>query len=871
MTPERWQQVKELLAATLEIDPAERSAYLDKSCAGDASLRAELEELLAIDHEAEPQLLNTPAVAVMFEDSPVKHARIGRRIGPYQIIEEIGVGGMGEVYRAFRADDQYRKQVAIKLVRTGQESNFVVARFKNERQVLASLDHPNIARLLDGGTTEEGVPYFVMELIEGQSIHLYCDDHKLPITERLKLFLQVCSAVQYAHQRLIIHRDLKPSNILVTREGIPKLLDFGIAKILDPAAVSEVLEPTMSMFRLLTPSYASPEQIKGEAITTASDVYSLGVLLYELLTGRHPYRRANSTPQEIARAVCEAEPERPSTAARRTKGDGGAATPSEAGASIVEHLPDSAEKLSKRLRGDLDNILLMALRKEPQRRYMSVEQFAEDIRRHLENLPVIARKDTVRYRAAKFIRRNKVTVAAAVVVAATLVLGMAVTLHEARIAQRRFNDVRQLANSLMFEVYDSIREVPGTTSARKLITQRAQEYLDRLAQESRSDAALLRELAVAYGRLADVQGNIQEANVGDTPKALENYRKAVELSQRASSLQPSNLEIRRELAQHYLGWSQALGVRAGNKSEYNHTLREAINILEPLVASRQQDSKAQATLAMAYMYMGGFLRSDNDFSGALEYQNKGLAIFEHLLKAEPDNELYQIQVASAHRAIGAVLAMQKQWEPALDQYRAALPMDEAQLARHPETFSARWNITTTYSNTGFIVARQGNLDGGLDYYRKALEIRTALAAADPEDTMSRVGLGDTYNYIAGLFDRKKDFSQAIAYFKKGLSVRRSLLQKDPTNDRFRFGVADSQSNIGKMYVKMAALNQGKPSKELALCRESIPWLEQALPAFLQRKAEGRLMGAELAGPEEIARNIETCRQTIARLSGPQGN
>jgi len=442
MIGEEWDEIKAKLHAAMELGPAERDAYLKEVAAASPELYQELQSLLASYERAGPDFLNSSAAkVVLLKDNASAIATIGKRIGPYQIIEQIGTGGMGEVYRAFRADDQYQKQVAIKLVRAGQDSGFVLSRFKNERQILASLDHPNIARLFDGGTTEEGVPYFVMELIDGEPIDEYCNHRKLPVSERLRLFLQVCSAVQYAHQRLIIHRDIKPGNILVTSEGVAKLLDFGIAKILDAEAVGGRVEATLTVFRVMTPGYASPEQIKGEPITTTSDVYSLGVVLYELLTGRHPYRRADSTPQEVARAACETEPDKPSKAVWRTKA-GSDADAAQSGASRTERASDSAEKLSRNLRGDLDNIILMAMRKEPQRRYASVQEFGEDIRRHLETLPVIARKDTARYRAAKFIRRNKVSVLTTAVFAClALVAGLATgfyyhSLHGKRLTEQ---------------------------------------------------------------------------------------------------------------------------------------------------------------------------------------------------------------------------------------------------------------------------------------------------------------------------------------------------------------------------------------------------------------------------------------------------
>ena len=313
MTPERWQQIRGIFDQALSLksdDRAdERAAFLATACGPDVELRQEVESLLASDDQAGTKFLNTPAVNLARPDSIAPPSRVGLRIGAYRIVEEIGHGGMGEVYRAGRADGQYEKEVAIKLVRGGYDTASVLDRFRHERQILASLDHPNIARLLDGGTTDEGIPYLVMELIVGTPIDRYCDAHQLNVSDRLRLFLQVCSAVQYAHQRLVIHRDIKPGNILVTKEGVPKLLDFGIAKILDPAAGSET-----TVAAPMTPEYASPEQVRGEPITTASDVYSLGVVLYQLLASRSPYPGKTKTPHEFARAICELEPDRPSVA-----------------------------------------------------------------------------------------------------------------------------------------------------------------------------------------------------------------------------------------------------------------------------------------------------------------------------------------------------------------------------------------------------------------------------------------------------------------------------------------------------------------------------------------------------------------------------
>jgi serine/threonine protein kinase len=314
MNPERWKQVREILDLAIALPESGRQTYLEQACLGDIELRAEVESLLSAHQQAGSVFLKNPAAdlkSALTETSGIG-SRIGRKIGVYQIVEEIGRGGMGEVYRAERVDGQYDKQVAIKFVRFGLDTPALLERFRHERQILATLDHPNIARLHDGGTTEEGIPYLVMELIEGAPIDQYCDDRDLGIDERLQLFMEVCGAVQYAHQRLVIHRDIKPGNILVTAAGVPKLLDFGIAKMVDPSAGAET-----TFVRPMTPEYASPEQIRGEPITTATDVYSLGVVLYRLLTGRSPYPANTRTAIELARVICEAEPARPSTALLR--------------------------------------------------------------------------------------------------------------------------------------------------------------------------------------------------------------------------------------------------------------------------------------------------------------------------------------------------------------------------------------------------------------------------------------------------------------------------------------------------------------------------------------------------------------------------
>jgi serine/threonine protein kinase len=352
----------------------------------------------------------------------------------------------------------------------------VLARFRNERQILAALDHPHIAALYDGGSTEEGLPYIVMEYVAGQPLNQYCDSHGLSLATKLRLFRQICDAVQYAHQKLIVHRDLKPANILVTADGVPKLLDFGIAKLLlAPELLGDAALRTETGVSVMTPDYASPEQIRGEAVSTASDVYSLGVVLYELLAGQRPHALARHDRVELLREICETDPKPPSAAG------------------------DAA------LRGDLDTIVLKALHRDPARRYRSVEQFSEDIRRYLENRPVTARPDTLVYRLSRFTARNPWGIAAVAALVLSLASGTAVSLSQARTAQQRFQQVRKLAGRFI-ELHDDVARLPGSTAVRAKMVATALDYLDNLARSAGNDSELLHELGQAYAKVADAQG-----------------------------------------------------------------------------------------------------------------------------------------------------------------------------------------------------------------------------------------------------------------------------------------------------------------------------------------------------------------------------
>lgn len=535
MTSHQWRKVDELLDQAMELSPGERAAFLDRECNGDAALRREIESLLAAHDAASGFFDNGPAsVAEDLIQNRQAEAMAGRTIGHYQLTREIGRGGMGVVYEAFRADDQFRQKVAIKLLWPGMNSSEIARRFRHERQILANLDHPHIARLLDGGVTEEGLPYFAMEFIEGRPITDYCNAHKLSIAERLKLFQQVCSAVQYAHQNLIIHRDLKPGNILVTppsegNAGTAKLLDFGIAKLLDPARHAITAQPTTHAL-LMTPEYASPEQMRGEAITTASDVYSLGILLYELLTAGHPYRIKDRSLPELVRVVCEQEPEAPS----QRVGQFG---------KLPHGLPETKpERLRAQLRGDLDQITQSAIQKDSNLRYRSVEQLSEDLRRHVEGLPITARKASLAYRTEKFIRRNRVGVVAAALILLTLLGGIVATARQARVAQTERGRAEQQAAEAGRQ-----KAFAETEAAEALRQKSLAETKSKEAEENSARAEQQRQLADEQQRLAEDQ----KALAVDQAERNRRLLYAAQMNLAAQAWDTNNLKRTNELIDQY--------------------------------------------------------------------------------------------------------------------------------------------------------------------------------------------------------------------------------------------------------------------------------------------------------------------------------
>ena len=808
MIPARWQQISDKLLEAMELDAPRRAAFLDELGSSDPELRREIESLLEANAATQPSVLdfldlgNRDLAALLGRASMA-----GRRLGDYRVIDQIGEGGMGAVYRAVRDDDQYHKEVAIKLVRAGQDSAFVVQRFRHERQILASLDHHNIARLLDGGTTEEGVPFFVMELIEGEAIDEYCNRRGLPVTERLELFLQVCSAVQFAHQRLIIHRDIKPGNILVTPEGVPKLLDFGVAKILDNESDGGQTE-TLTMYRALTPAYASPEQVRGEPITTASDVYSLGVVLYELLTGEHPYRRPNSTSAELARAVCDSEPEKPSTLVRRKQSEQGSQT-SENPANRPQSITEPAAKLSKRLDGDLDNIVLMALRKEPQRRYVAVEQFAEDIRRSLNDLPVFARKDTARYRMSKFLARHKAGVAAATVVVLTVIAGFAISVREAKIArqeraraERRFNDVRKLANALIFKVHDAVQDLPGATSARKLVVQQGLEYLDSLSAESADDPGLQKELAAGYEKLGEVQIGGVGGDVGDSAGGIESYRKAVRFREVVSRRFVSDPLLQVDLANSYEKLAYALD-RAGQQKEEDEYLGKALQIATPLASAYPNNADVQYSLGTILRQRGDAFWRNEKLEDAVQTYKESAEQFNRAGELNPSDQRARRAVAIADKYIGSVLEEMKKLDDALSYYSQASDIDQQALKQEPEIPLRIRDVTVDLRNVADILVKQEKFQAARQKYTDAMEMDRRVVEKDRNDRDTQGYLAYDLQGIAKALVGIGNGPAALAPLNEALKIHEELAEADPGNTMGQNHLALNYVGLGDAFAETA--------------------------------------------------------------------
>ncbi|MDQ3013198.1 MAG: serine/threonine protein kinase, partial [Acidobacteriota bacterium] len=828
MKAEDWGQLKNLFHAAIELNAGDRAAFLNEACAGDDDLRRRIKALLA-SHEQAGAFLISPALveagvitAEEQERSDEEQAAplAGRRIGNYEITREIGRGGMGTVYLAVRADDHYRQQVAIKLVNRGMDTDVILRRFVMERQILADLEHTNIARLLDGGATTDGLPYFVMEYIEGQPITQYCDERRLPIAARLGLFREVCAAVQYAHQHLVVHRDIKPGNILVAEDGAPKLLDFGIAKLLT-SDTGQAATRTLTGLRMMTPDYASPEQVRGGAITTASDIYSLGTVLYELLTGRRAHQFKTYSPVEIEETICLVEAEKPSEAAARTTG--------------------APSRWRKQLAGDVDNIVLMALRKEPERRYQSVEQFSEDIRRHLEGLPVIARKDTLGYRTGKFARRHKLGIAAVTLVIASLMGGLIAASYQARRAERRFGQVRKLANTFLFDFHDKIKNLPGSTEAREMVVKTALEYLDSLAAEAGGDAALQLELAQAYQKVGDVQGDPWSPNLGHPDEAMKSYQKASALAEKLAANNKDDLKIQRELARNYFKIG-TLRAETGDKENSYGLLRQSIALSEQ-VARRSGERIDGAYLCDSYVRLGDVYLDTGDARSGLEFYRKSLEVSRQWAqKLKDDRTLSSLATDYSH--VGEALTSIGDLVNAIENYRQTLLIGEEVAQRNPNNayykrslqLNNNW-LGNLYGNPRFVNA--GDTAAAIKHYRQSLAIAEEIAAADPKSASARMDLITSCNALGDLLAETSP-AESAEYYRRALAVIEPLRAGAPNELRFLRrqsyslgGIAVPLRKLGEREAALQYLHQSlQITRQLSTHYPANPQVQSSLHAGL---------------------------------------
>jgi non-specific serine/threonine protein kinase/serine/threonine-protein kinase len=589
-----------------------------------------------------------------------------------------------------------------------------------------------------------------MEYIEGERIHSYARENGLCIPDKLLLFQQVCAAVSYAHQHLVVHRDLKPSNILVTATGVPKLLDFGIAKVISPDGLPGLT--TVTAGPIMTPEYASPEQIEGAAATTLSDVYSLGAVLYELLSGHPPHRLKTRTRQEVEQTV-HTEIEKPST--------------------VVSRPEDK-----RQLRGDLDNIALMAMRKETSRRYQSVEQFSEDIQRHLTGLPVIARRDTLPYRAVKFVRRNRIGVTAALLLVVTLIAGVVATAWQARRAtiqehrardeqaraERRFNDVRKLANNVLFEYYDAIKSLPGSTKVRERLVKDALTYLDSLSAEAHGDIALQRELAAAYERVGDVRAGLRAASLGDTAGAADSYRKALGIRQALLALQPGDAQARRDLANAHSDLGTCL--RPTEPKTGAEHLQKARALLLELTREQPANEELVYDLAMTATSLARALSNAGDLKGAMEQYHAAASIPERLIQKKPGEPKFILLQITAEQNLATAF-----WEEQGDDAAAQASIDKALalfqvlIAQDPLNTSYQLGLAYFYSYAGRI-REEGDPPAALDYFRKAVEVREKLMKADPANSAAETGVADSYFGMARTLSHQGDVAQALSSYVK---------------------------------------------------------------------------------------------------------
>ncbi len=894
--PADWRRIETIFEEVSALPEDQRAARLASLCGGDEEMRREVVSLLAAEAGAVGFLETPPTPAAVALPPP---SAVGRHLGSYRIERKLGEGGMSTVYLAERADEEFRQQVAIKIFGYGADRSDLLERFRAERQILASLDHPNIARLLDGGTTEDGLPYLVMEYIDGVPVDRYCEENRLGIDARVDLFRQICGAVQYAHQHLVVHRDIKPSNILVTADGRPHLLDFGIAKLLEGAEVPSAPAATMTGQRLMTPQYASPEQVEGRPVTTASDVYALGVLLYVLLTGRLPYRVDPDRMGALEQAVLEQQPERPSTAAGRS-------APTQDGRPEPQRL---ARTLARTLAGDLDNIVLMALRKEPQRRYASVELLSEDLRFYRERLPVRARPATLGYRASKFVRRHRLGVSLAAGFF-LLILGLAVfsTAQAVRLARQR-DEIRrerdkavEVAGLLeeIFSVSDPSEARGQSVTAREVLDQGAARVQTELKGQPEVQAALAATIGNAYRGLGlndralplverslalrrQVFG-ARHPEVAAGLEALATLTQARGDLDRAEALHRQALAMRRELLgpdDLALALSlNGLGTVLLQKAKYDEAeplLREALAINR-----RGGDQEEEATnlgnLGFLEKQRGDPAAAESLYREALGLQRRLFGEAHPMIATQLNNlavlqlergdfagaeASYREALAVAHRVYGdehPEIALQLNNLAALFMMRgdpaSAEPLLQESLAMRRKLLGPEHEqVAMGLHNLGRVLEEKGDPRGAEPLYREALRIsRKVFGEEHPR-------IATTLANLATLRASQGDLAAAEPLARQALAMRRKTL-------------GEAHPDVGASLVGVGSLRlaRGAPAEAESFLQQGLEVLRAALPAGHWRIADAESqLGACLAArgrPAEAGPLLTGGYEALARSRGP---
>jgi len=763
-----WESIKSLFAEVIERPENERESYLLDRCKGNEDLYDEVRSLLHASEQSE-NLIESNAIDLGSKLGSTSSNYAERRFGNYRIIREIGSGGMGTVFLAERDDGEFSMQVALKIVRQSIADSEVISRFKQERQILASLHHPNIAVLHDGGLSNKGEPFLAMEYIEGQTLIDYCHDKALSINDRLLLFLKICSAVAYAHRNLVVHRDIKPTNILVTADGEPKLLDFGLAKAFESDSTQ-----TLTAYRAFTPAYASPEQILGKPISTASDQYSLGVVLFELLTDTKPFDFDGMAVDQMILSLQATEVRSPSIAIHTQKLSGKPGVP---------FIP---------LSRDLDNITLKALRKEPERRYGSVEAFADDIQRHLDGRAVTARPNTVGYLTSRFVHRNKAGVAAAALVVIAVIAALVVSLWQTSVArserdraESRFQEVRQLSNSLLFEIAPKIERLPGSTDARELLVLRALQYLDDLAAESRSDQTLQAELAMAYQKVGDLQGNPSKPNLSNFAGAIESYEKAGMILDNL----PQTVDIRTKKASVL---TELARIRFA-QSEIEASIRDshsAVAAFKELAAEMPLSPEIGRSLAATEIERAHTFAINNQYDVAIPLYRQTLDRLSRMDRN--DREIRRLlTIGTAYLSNG--LSWNSQQFEAEAENQTAVALAEALRADYPNDSEMQRTVLNVFTLASSTFETIEN-DTSLLFAEKALDVARRSAEADPADTQARQNHAKAisrYGIVLTLVDRSAD---GFKHMHQAETVLLELIEREPRNKVY-------QDDLGTLYTR----------------------------------------------------------------------